>query len=529
MNRSLTIGTAGHIDHGKTALVRALTGCDTDRLAEEKRRGISIELGFAELDLGGMKAGVVDVPGHERLVRTMIAGATGFDLFLLVVAADDGVMPQTREHLTVLRGLGIHDGVVALTKCDLADADARLCAIRQVEELLPSLPRIEVSSETGHGLDELHAAIRKAALNRGRQRNKASTEFEDVVLHIDRVFTIAGRGTVVTGTLWAGTIARGDRVAVLPKGREARVREVQIHGRVQERAGPRQRVALNLAAIKRSDIERGSVIVSNETALEPSYRLDVELAVQTADLGDHERVQVHHGTREVPGRVVVLDTDLAQLRLEAPLMARDGDRIVLRRIAPPSTIGGGRVLDSHPRRHGPGTHVERLRLIRDGRRDQLEEAAAATDDRELSPQDAPMQPATESAGELATRALGILGEDGITPRGIQALAESLGVGRAEAIAALEQLMATGEAIRTGPGLCYHAAHLHALRERIVCLIRSRGEITVAELRDALGISRRYAIALLEDLDSNKITLRRGEVRVLRGRLDVDSGSPTPLS
>src|ERR1700754_338762 len=236
----LTLGTAGHIDHGKTALVRALTGVDTDRLPEEKARGISIALGYAPLQLGSRTLSVVDVPGHERFVRTMVAGATGIDLSLMVVAADDGVMPQTREHAAVLTALGVEVGVVAVTKADLASPER---AAAEAAELLPGAEIVPVSARTGSGLDAVRDALERAAAraaHRGGDR--------PLRLHVDRVFSIRGAGTVVTGTLWSGTAARGDHVTILPEGREARVRAVEVHDHGVERAEAGQRVALNLAA-----------------------------------------------------------------------------------------------------------------------------------------------------------------------------------------------------------------------------------------------------------------------------------------
>ena len=257
----LTLGTAGHIDHGKSALIRALTGIDTDRLPEEQRRGISIELGYARLDLpSGAAVSVVDVPGHERYVRTMVAGATGIDLFLMAVAADDGVMPQTREHAAVLRALDVRRGVVAVTKSDLADPDL---AVLEAEELLPGIEVVAVSARTGAGLDALRSALDRIAAHSPRRAQTAGGEAAR--LHVDRVFTVRGAGTVVTGTLWSGSIARGDAVTLLPGARPARAREVQVHGAVIERAQAGQRVAVNLSGIavgpgrarRRADRRRG--------------------------------------------------------------------------------------------------------------------------------------------------------------------------------------------------------------------------------------------------------------------------------
>ena len=251
----LTLGTAGHIDHGKTVLVRALTGVDTDRLPEEQARGISIELGYAPLELpSGRRLSVVDVPGHERFVRTMVAGATGIDLFLMVVAADDGVMPQTREHAAVLRALGVGTGVVAITKADLADP-ARAAA--EAAALLPGAEIVPVAAPTRDGIEDLRAALERAAAGVSRARRGGPLR-----LHVDRSFTIRGAGTVVTGTLWSGTAARGDEVLILPAGTPARVRSVQVHDEPLERAEAGQRVALNLAGVARDEVARGDVIVA---------------------------------------------------------------------------------------------------------------------------------------------------------------------------------------------------------------------------------------------------------------------------
>ncbi len=252
----LTLGTAGHIDHGKTALIRALTGVDTDRLPQERDRGISIELGYASLTLpSGRRLSVIDVPGHERFVRTMVAGATGIDLYLMTVAADDGVMPQTREHAAVLRALGIAAGVVAITKIDLADPEV---AMLEAAELLPGAPAVAVSARTGQGLDELRAALdRAAAALHSRAESTAPAR-----LHVDRAFTIRGAGTVVTGTLWSGQIARGDELVLLPSGRRARVRGVQVHDEPVERALAGGRVAVNLTGVSLEEVERGDVLAS---------------------------------------------------------------------------------------------------------------------------------------------------------------------------------------------------------------------------------------------------------------------------
>ena len=346
--KPLTLGTAGHIDHGKTVLVRALTGVDTDRLPEEQERGISIELGYAPLELpSGRRLSVVDVPGHERFVRTMVAGATGIDLFLMVVAADDGVMPQTREHAAVLRALGVEAGVVAITKADLADP-ARAAA--EAAELLPGVESVSVAARAGEGVEALRAALERAAARVGEAERSGPLR-----LHVDRSFTIRGAGTVVTGTLWSGTAARGDEVRILPAGTPARVRSVQVHDEPRERAQAGQRVALNLAGVARDAVARGDVIVAGAAPPTPSYRVDVALDWASPDRRPDggTRVAVHHGTRETAARLAELGGRYFQLRLERPLVPARGDRLVIRSLAPPDTLGGGVVLDPAPPRHGP--------------------------------------------------------------------------------------------------------------------------------------------------------------------------------
>ena len=348
----LTLGTAGHIDHGKTALVAALTGVDTDRLPAEKARGISIELGYAPLVLpSGRRLSVVDVPGHERFVRTMVAGATGIDLYLMVVAADDGVMPQTLEHAAVLAALGVGDGVVAVTKADLADpARAR----REVTELLPQAVVVACSARTGAGIGEVRQALDTIAARLPGRSQRAG----EPLLHVDRAFTIRGAGTVVTGTLWSGVVAPGDRLVLLPAGSPVRVRSVQVHDEPVERAGAGQRVALNLVGIDLGEVARGDVVAA-DGAVAPSQVLDCELALRDARHG--MRAHVHHGTRETPARLADLGGGLWQARLEQPLLARAGDRVVVRSIAPPDTLGGGVVIDPAARSARPPAPWRRRR------------------------------------------------------------------------------------------------------------------------------------------------------------------------
>jgi selenocysteine-specific elongation factor len=488
----LTLGTAGHIDHGKTALIRALTGTDTDRLPEERARGISIELGYARLVLpSGRGLSVIDVPGHERFVRTMVAGATGIDLFLMTIAADDGVMPQTREHAIVLDALGLRTGVVAVTKSDLADPEP---AMLEASELLPGAEVVATSTRTGAGLDRLRAAIDRAA---GTLRGRGQAA-DPARLHVDRVFTIRGAGTVVTGTLWSGRLARGDEVRILPAGRRARVRGVEVHDQTIASALAGQRVAANLAGVAVAEIERGDVLVGGETEIRPTYLIDAELSFMESTPEHGHRVHVHHGTRETPARVAWLGGRFWQLRLEQPLVAVDGDRVVVRQVAPPDTLGGGVVLDAHPRKHGPGRELLlRLeRLSRGERPVEVSEAPLAAPP--------PAAPAPLSSGALAAEQR--LREAGVEPPSDAEFDPD----------DLASLRGAGRAVRVGRTLHYHPDVLKEIQTRVVALARQRGgAVTLAQVRDELGTSRKFAQALLEHFDSEKVTLRRGDEHVLR--------------
>ncbi len=351
------VGTAGHIDHGKTALVKALTGVDTDRWEEEKRRGITIDLGFAPLPLGnGLQASVVDVPGHEGFVKNMLAGATGIDIALLVIAADEGLMPQTEEHLAIVELLGVRRGIPVLSKRDLVDDEwlglmrtevsARLKASRVRWE-----PPIAVSAISGAGLDELRASL--VGVARDLTERPAQDLFR---LPIDRVFAVAGAGTVVTGSTWTGTVAVGDSVRLLPLNREVRVRSIEVHGEPAERAVPGRRTALALVGVDKDELDRGHVAVTG-TGWAATTTLDVALELLPSarkPLAVRSRIRVHLGTAEVLGRVAQVrsiapgETGLARLLLERPLVARGGDRFVVRSFSPVTTIGGGVVLDPFP-------------------------------------------------------------------------------------------------------------------------------------------------------------------------------------
>ena len=548
----LTVGTAGHIDHGKTWLVRALTGKDTDRLPEERARGISIDLGYAPLELpDGRRLSLVDVPGHERFVRTMIAGATGIDLFLLVIDAQEGARPQTLEHLAVLRLLGVEHGVVALTKADAVDEETLELAAEEARELVPGAEVVAVSAKTGAGLDELRAALARLPV-RERDAGVATR------LYVDRVFTLRGVGTVATGTLWSGSISAGDELRVEPSGRTVRVRSAQVHDAAVEHADAGQRVAVNLPQLERSELARGDALVASGHFV-PSYRLDVrltELAPVPAD------VTVHVGTRGVPARVA-RDGDYAQLRLKSAVVAARGDRIIIRT---DTTVGGGTVIDPAPRRgldrarlealergdaaafvHAP---VARTTLLRLFSADRLAELPAAG---ELVYSEAWLAELRESVrARLEARATANPVDPGIPiaellpghpwtlpllgleRHGAKAYLPGAAAGlgdRAGEADALEARLAEEEIVkvedrglagylegegrlrRVGDGYAVSAA----LYSRGVELLSTLNPITLAAFRDALGVGRRTAQLLLERYDADGLTLRRGDERLLRRR------------
>jgi len=359
-SKFLIIGTAGHIDHGKTALVKALTGTDTDRLPEEKRRGLTIELGFAHLEVGDCQFGVVDVPGHERFVRTMVAGATGIDVALLVVAADDSTMPQTREHVEVLDLLGVSRCVVAVTKCDLVDRELADLVAEEVEELLAGTTLagsaiVPVSSVTGTGLDELRKALAAAAADVIQRNTQGPFR-----LAIDQIFTIQGRGTVVTGTVLRGRVSTGDELELWPEGLRCRVRALQSHNKQQETVQGGQRAALNLIGVDRSRISRGCELAT-PGYVKPTHLLDVRLRCLGSALRpikSGSKVRLCLGTREALARVVTATGHpveagqecYAQLRLSQPVTAVYGQRFIVRDETATRTVGGGVILRCSPKR-----------------------------------------------------------------------------------------------------------------------------------------------------------------------------------
>ena len=545
----LTVGTAGHIDHGKTTLVEALTGRNTDRLPQEHERGISIDLGYAPLELpDGTQLSVVDVPGHERFVRTMVAGATGIDLFLLVIDANEGARPQTHEHLAILRLLGIERGVVALTKRDLVDDETLELARAEAEELVPGAPVVAVSARSGAGLDDLRAAI--AAVAEERSRVDAPTR-----LYVDRVFTLRGIGTVATGTLWSGSVGEGDELRAEPGGRAVRVRSVQVHDRPAARAEAGQRVAVALPGIERSELRRGDALVA-PAAYPSSYRLDVELD-ELAEIPG--RVQVHHGTASVVARVVRVGARFAQLRLAAPVVVARGDRVVLRA---ETTVGGGRVIDPAPPRHASAERMELVergeiaatvhepvraeslrhlgelagieeadgwvfsRVWLDELREELERRLADADplDPGIAPPSEPWSGAIVPLLGLERRGAklyrpGATAELGARAAAAAALEATLGLEpvKVEDATLARFLEEQGRLVRVGDGYAVSAAAYEQARATLVGTCESEGRIALARFRDLLGVGRKTAQLLLERFDADGLTRRIGDERVLRRR------------
>jgi selenocysteine-specific elongation factor len=627
----VVVGTAGHIDHGKTSLVKALTGTDTDRLPEEKARGITIDLGFAFLEEPGLTIEIVDVPGHERFVRNMLAGVGGIDLAMLVIAADEGVMPQTREHLAICSLLRIKAGLIALTKADLVEPDWLELVREDVAgavrgTFLQGAPIVPVSSKTGQGLDELRAALRSLAAS---VPQRGTDELPR--LPIDRVFTVRGFGTVVTGTLAAGALATDDRVEVYPKRAEAKIRGLQAHGHPVASARAGQRTAINLQGLERTAIARGDVVGLPGT-LVPSTLVDGTLEL-LADapraVKTRTRVRFHVGTSEIMARALLLDraelapgeTAFARFRLEAPLVARPGDRFVVRSYSPIVTIGGGTLLDVDPprfRRKGPAL-VAHLELLQTGSPDAVLEEhirhvgsggvrlttlagrvpfgperlrallgglqgagrvisidrdwfihpdsfgrlrGLVVDELTAFHRANPLKPGM-SREELRGRAggadervfaflLSSLGAEGVvkterdkvwlashavrlspeqqrvidTVEGEFSRAEAAppspedALGRAgvrgdEEHELFQVLVQSGKLVRVKESLFFHAQALDSIQTKLVGLLRERKEIGPSDIKDLLGISRKYAIPLLEFFDQRRVTARVGERRILR--------------
>jgi len=630
--KHVVVGTAGHIDHGKTALVKALTGTDTDRLPEEKARGITIDLGFAFLEEpDGLVIEIVDVPGHERFVKNMLAGVGGIDLALLVIAADEGIMPQTREHLAICQLLRIKSGMVALTKADLAEPDwielVRDDAANLVRgTFLSGCPIVPVSVKTGAGLGDLRRALADLA-----RAVPAKATDQTARLPIDRVFTVKGFGTVVTGTLAAGIVAVDDKVEVYPRGVQSKVRGLQVHGKAVERSAAGQRTAVNLQAVERAAIERGDVLAP-PGSLVPTLLADATLELlpdAPRPLKARDRVRFHVGTQEVMARVLLVDraglepgqVSYGRFRLEAPVVALPGDRFVIRSYSPIVTIGGGTLLDiapprfkrkapallahlalletgaptevleEHLKQAGPaGARAADLRArtafgperLKSLLQELVQAGAIVAVDREwylhreanerLRSQTLALLGAFHaenplrtgiSREELRSRAgnaqervfaqlLASLEAEGLVrsekdqvrltsheirlsaeqerivkgleadflkagaapPSPEEALAR-LGVRGSEKHELFQLLVSDRRLLRVKESLYFHAEALRAIQDKIVAHLREKKDIGPGDVKDLLGISRKYAIPLMEYFDAQRVTVRQGERRVLR--------------
>ncbi|MGE0820803.1 MAG: selenocysteine-specific translation elongation factor [Candidatus Binatia bacterium] len=629
------IGTAGHIDHGKTSLIRALTGQETDRLREEQERGISIDLGFAHLELpNGEQVGIVDVPGHERFIRNMLAGAHGIDLVLFTIAADDGVMPQSEEHLDFLHLLGVKNGIFVITKADLVDAD-RLATVKEDIEILTldttleGAPIIPVSSVTGMGLDRLREEI--ATRLQSYERPSLPGYFR---LPVDRAFVMKGHGVVITGTAVAGIVNEGDTVRVLPGREESRVRSIQVHGQAVAQAKWGQRVALNLAGLEKSALSRGHVICHPKLTL-TTDRFDAFVEIRPGagrEIDNHERVRVHIGTAEVIGKVIILDgrevlaprsSGYCQVVLEEPVEALRGDRFVLRNQTAQGTLGGGEVIHPFAQRHRRSEEgvVARLTFLRsadvhsacrayleiqnnfaapleeiyqgvNAREEEVAEALAQ--DAEILPlpnkanpevysvtvkwqrltaevanaladfhQAMPLAKGMEMESlrsqlsftfspkifravtdkliaenvvireestlrlpshsvklssneqESAARVERLLQEGGLTPPDLKEVEQKLKIPRKSLIDLLNVMESRGAVVKVTPDLYLESKALDKAKTALVKHLTTRDEVTAAEFRDLLGVSRKTAIPLLEYFDRTGLTLRVGDVRKLR--------------
>jgi selenocysteine-specific elongation factor len=631
--KHVVVGTAGHIDHGKTSLVKALTGIDTDRLPEEKARGITIDLGFAFLEEpDGLTIEIVDVPGHERFVKNMLAGAGGIDLALLVIAADEGVMPQTREHLAICQLLRIKAGLVALTKTDLVEPDWMELVQDDVRGLLDSTFLrdcliVPVSVRTGAGLGDLRAALGGLA-----RAVPAKATDQTPRLPIDRVFTVRGFGTVVTGTLTAGSLSLEDRLEVYPRGVQSRVRGLQVHGKSVERATAGQRTAVNLQSVERAAVERGDVLAP-PAALLPTLLVDVTLELlkdAPRPLKTRDRVRLHVGTQEVMARVLLVDrlqlepgqAAYGRLRLETPIVALPGDRYVIRSYSPISTIGGGTLLDVLPprfKRKAPAllAHLglletgspaqvleehlkhagaagaratdlrartpfgpERLRALLDElvkmgavvavdrewylhreandrlrsqtlalleafhaenplragiSREELRNRAGNAQDRVFTQLLASLEAEGIARSEkdqvrLASHAIRLTAEQqrivsgleadfrgaGPAPPSPEEALAKLGVKGAEKHELFQLLVSDRRLVRVKESLYFHAEALAAIQDKLIACLQQKKDVGPADVKDLLGISRKYAIPLMEYFDAQRITVRQGERRVLRG-------------
>ncbi|MDH4027730.1 MAG: selenocysteine-specific translation elongation factor [Nitrospirota bacterium] len=624
MERYVILGTAGHIDHGKSSLVLALTGTDPDRLKEEKERGITIDLGFADLSYpDGLKVGIVDVPGHERLIRNMLAGAGGIDIVVMVIAADEGIMPQSREHLDICNLLKVKRGLIALTKSDLVEEDWLELVSDEVRKFaegtfLDGAEIVPVSSKTGHNMDLLKEKIRELALS--VEPKSVNGIFR---LPVDRIFTLKGFGTVVTGTAISGSISLDDPVEVLPKGTGTKVRGLQSHGRMLDRAFAGQRVAMNLQGVSKEEVQRGDVIAA-PGSIKTTHVVDASLEIlkgpAVTALKNRSLVHFHTGTTELTGRVVIYskedlkpgDKAFCQFRFKSPVTVMAGDRYIIRKFSPLITIGGGEILDASPVRmkrdeklkdlevYGKGDLKTMLALkilqsgmngmsqaeltgwikagtpeinniikslLKDGGVIQIENrllhrevfdrfaksALSALKDFHRSN---PLKPGmskealralfrgleqkpfeallgllkeivveketlrlksfsislSEDKKALKDRILDVIDRAGFQPLSKDELANNVSIKPPEAAEMLKIMAAEKTLMRINDSLYISMKNYTDMMDRLRAFFDKKKEMTVGEFRDVLGTSRKFAIPFLEYLDSNRITLRVGEIR-----------------
>jgi len=633
--KQLILGTAGHIDHGKTSLIKAMTGIDTDRLKEEKLRGITIELGFASIKLpSGQHIGIVDVPGHEKFVKNMVAGATGIDIVALIVAADEGVMPQTREHMEICTLLGIKHGIVVLTKIDLVDDEWMELVTEDVREFvqgsfLEDAPVVHVSSTTGQGIKDIVNTLDK--LSSDVPERPRSSLFR---LPVDRVFTMKGFGTVITGTIMSGKISVGDMIMVYPNLITSKVRGLQVHGESVNEAESGMRTAINFQGLERTSVNRGDVLAFPDT-LKQSYMLDISvhyLKSNTKALKNRTQLRFHIGTRENMGTLVLLDreelhpgeTIEAQIRLDSTMTCVKDDRFVLRSYSPVKTIGGGQILNPVPRKHrlfdrnvtdglkslvgsnndeiisyhvdqagNTGISFSDLKIMANLPEKQLQSVISGllssrtliqvdkekrifihlktldrlseatieflTNYHKSNPLKTGMpkeelkskyRPSIDTKlfnlllnqmiknkeviteedtvrlegykialqvdqEDIRKKIINVYIKSDLKPPYFKALCSELGVDVSAAGDVLLLLVKKGDIIKAKDDLYFHSGAIDNLKKRLVEFLKENGEITTPQLKEITGVSRKYTIPLIEYFDSQKITLRIGDVRKLR--------------
>ena len=624
MNRYVILGTAGHIDHGKSALVQALTGTDPDRLKEEKERGITIDLGFADLAYpDGLDVGIVDMPGHERLIKNMLAGAGGIDIVLMVIAADEGIMPQSREHLDICNLLKVKRGLIAITKSDLVEEDWIPLVEEEVREFvkgtfLEDAGIIPLSSKTGHNIDLLKEKIGELAAN-----VELKSESGIFRLPVDRIFTLKGFGTVVTGTAISGSIAVEANVEILPKRTKSKVRGLQSHGKEIKKARAGQRVAINLQGVSKEEIQRGNVIAIPDK-LRTAYFIDADIEIlknaPIKNLKNRSLVHFHTGTTELIGRIIIYDNEelkpggmaFCQFRFKEPITVMTGDRYIIRRFSPLLTIGGGEILDVSPKRRNRNDRMKDLEVLEYGSlRDKLmvkivqggangvtmaeisgwtkaeppevqreitslvkaggllqiegriisQKAFDAFSKKTLATlntfhKENPIKPGIPKEALRAVHMgldqkvfeallrlikevviekdilrldsfsislstdkktlkediLKILEDAGFQPPSRDGLAKSVSITPHEATELLKIMATEKILVRIKDSLYISMNNHQKMMDRLSAFFSGSPEMAVAEFRDMLGTSRKFAIPFLEYLDSNKITLRVGEVR-----------------